>query len=136
MLNNIHHEMSRIISVSLSENLLEEISRIQMEMGFSGRSEVVRAGLRKLIAERKERERLSGRINSILLVVHDREDEDIVNKIKHEFDDVINTQLHSHLRGEKCLEIFILDGEAERIREIVDCFETCGKMEYVKLIIP
>ncbi len=128
--------MSRIISVSLSENLLEEISRIQMEMGFSGRSEVVRAGLRKLIAERKERERLSGRINSILLVVHDREDEDIVNKIKHEFDDVINTQLHSHLRGEKCLEIFILDGEAERIREIVDCFETCGKMEYVKLIIP
>ena len=128
--------MSRIISVSLSENLLEEISRIQMEMGFSGRSEVVRAGLRKLIAERKERERLSGRINSILIVVHDREDEDIVNKIKHEFDDVINTQLHSHLRGEKCLEIFILDGEAERIREIVDCFETCGKMEYVKLIIP
>ncbi len=128
--------MSRIISVSLSESLLEEISRIQMEMGFSGRSEVVRAGLRKLIAERKERERLSGRINSILLVVHEREDEDIVNKIKHEFDDVINTQLHSHLRGEKCLEIFILDGEAERIREIVDCFETCRKMEYVKLIIP
>ncbi|MCD6479356.1 CopG family ribbon-helix-helix protein [Candidatus Bathyarchaeota archaeon] len=128
--------MPRIISVSLSESLLEEVSRIQREMGFSGRSEVVRAGLRRLIAERRERERLSGRINSILLVVHEREDEDIVNRIKHEFDDVINTQLHSHLRGEKCLEIFILDGEAERIKEIVDCFETCGKMEYVKLIIP
>lgn len=128
--------MPRIISVSLSESLLEEVSRIQREMGFSGRSEVIRAGLRRLIAERRERERLSGRINSILLVVHEREDEDIVNRIKHEFDDVINTQLHSHLRGEKCLEIFILDGEAERIKEIVDCFETCGKMEYVKLIIP
>ncbi len=128
--------MPRIISVSLSESLLEEVSRIQREMGFSGRSEVVRAGLRRLIAERRKRERLSGRINSILLVVHEREDEDIVNRIKHEFDDVINTQLHSHLRGEKCLEIFILDGEAERIKEIVDCFETCGKMEYVKLIIP
>ncbi|RLI08836.1 nickel-responsive regulator 1 [Candidatus Bathyarchaeota archaeon] len=128
--------MPRIISVSLSESLLEEVSRIQREMGFSGRSEVIRAGLRRLIAERRERERLSGRINSILLVVHEREDEDVVNRIKHEFDDVINTQLHSHLRGEKCLEIFILDGEAERIREIVDSFETCGKMEYVKLIIP
>lgn len=115
---------------------MEEVSRIQREMGFSGRSEVIRAGLRRLIAERREREGLSGRINSILLVVHERKDEDIVNRIKHEFDDVINTQLHSHLRGEKCLEIFILDGEAERIREIVDCFETCGKMEYVKLIIP
>jgi len=128
--------MPRIISVSLSESLLEEVSRIQREMGFSGRSEVIRAGLRRLIAEHRERKRLSGRINSILLVVHEREDEDIVNKIKHEFDDIINTQLHSHLKREKCLEIFILDGDAERIREIVDRFETCGKMEYVNLIVP
>jgi len=128
--------MSRIISVSLSESLLEEVSRIQREMGFSGRSEVIRAGLRRLIAERRELERMRGRINSILLVVHEREDEDVVNRIKHEFDDIINTQLHSHLKGEKCLEIFILDGEAERIREIVDRFETCGKMEYVNLIVP
>jgi len=128
--------MPRIISVSLSESLLEEVSRIQREMGFSGRSEVIRAGLRRLIAERRELERMRGRINSILLVVHEREDEDIVNRIKHEFDDIINTQLHSHLKREKCLEIFILDGEAERIREIVDRFETCGKMEYVNLIIP
>jgi len=128
--------MSRIISVSLSESLLEEVSRIQREMGFSGRSEVIRAGLRRLIAERRELERLSGRINSILLVVHEREDEDVVNRIKHEFDDIINTQLHSHLKREKCLEIFILDGDAERIREIVECFETCGKMEYVKLVVP
>ena len=128
--------MPRIISVSLSESLLEEVSRIQREMGFSGRSEVIRAGLRKLIAERRELERLSGRINSILLVVHEREDEDVVNRIKHEFDDIINTQLHSHLKRNKCLEIFILDGDAERIRKIVECFETCGKMEYVNLIIP
>ena len=128
--------MPRIISVSLSENLLEEVSRIQREMGFSGRSEVIRAGLRRLIAEHRKLERMRGRINSILLVVHEREDEDIVNRIKHEFDDIINTQLHSHLKRNKCLEIFILDGDAERIREIVECFETCGKMEYVNLIVP
>jgi len=128
--------MSRVISISLSESLLQEVSRIQREMGFSGRSEVIRAGLRRLIAELRERERMRGRINSILLLVHEREDEDIVNQIKHDFDDIVNTQLHSHLRGDKCMEIFILDGEAERVREIVDCFETCGKMEYVKLIIP
>ena len=128
--------MPRIISVSLSENLLEEVSRIQREMGFSGRSEVIRAGLRRLIAEHRKLERMRGRINSILLVVHEREDEDIVNKIKHEFDDIINTQLHSHLKRNKCLEIFILDGDAERTREIVECFETCGKMEYVNLIVP
>ena len=128
--------MSRIISVSLSESLLEEVSRIQREMGFSGRSEVIRAGLRRLIAEHRKLERMRGRINSILLVVHEREDEDIVNRIKHEFDDIINTQLHSHLKRNKCLEIFILDGDAERTREIVECFETCGKMEYVNLIVP
>jgi CopG family nickel-responsive transcriptional regulator len=128
--------MAKIISVSLKESLLKEISRVQRELGFSGRSEVIRAGLRRLIAELRERERLRGRINSILLLVHEREDEGIVNEIKHDFDDIINTQLHSHLKGNKCLEIFILDGEGERIREIVNCFETCGRMEYVKLIVP
>jgi CopG family nickel-responsive transcriptional regulator len=124
-----------VISISVNEKILEEIDRIQEELGFSGRSEVIRAGARMLIADAKEKEKLSGQINSILLLIHTQEVESVVTLIKHDFEDITNTQIHSHLKGGKCLEIFILDGEAERTKELMGQFLVSGKMEYVKLIV-
>ncbi|RLI87516.1 MAG: nickel-responsive regulator 1 [Candidatus Altiarchaeales archaeon] len=124
-----------IISISLSDKLLEETDRIQKELGFSGRSEVIRAGARMLIADSREKEKLVGRINSILLLIHNKKVEDIVTEIKHRFEDITKTQIHSHLRENKCLEVFVLDGDAKRIKEITRLFQASGKMEYVKLIV-
>ena len=115
--------------------MLEEIDRLQKELGFSGRSEVIRAGARMLLADKKEKEKLVGTINSILLLIHDQDAEHIVTKIKHDFEDITNTQIHSHLREGKCMEIFILVGDADRIKEFVKLFQVSGKMDYVKLII-
>jgi len=89
-----------------------------------------------LIADSKEKERLYGRMNSILLLIHNQKAEDTVTEIKHKFEDITKTQIHSHLKEDKCLEIFILDGEADKIKELVKLFQTSGKMEYIKLIIP
>ncbi len=127
--------MTKIISISLNEELLKEIDRVQKEFGFSGRSEVIRAGIRMLIADNKEKEKLIGAINSILLLVHNQEVEDTVTEIKHKFEDIINTQIHSHLKDGKCLEVFILNGDAERIKQLIKLFQVCGKMEYIKLVI-
>lgn len=128
--------MAKIISISLNEEILKEIDKIRKELGFSGRSEVIRAGLRMLIADSKEKERLSGRLNSILLLIHNQKAEDIVTEIKHKFEEITKTQIHSHLKEDKCLEVFILSGEADKIKELINLFQTSGKMEYIKLIIP
>ena len=124
-----------IISVSLNDGLLEEIDQLQKELGFSGRSEVIRAGARMLIADSKEKERLEGRLNSVLLLIHTQKVEDTVTAIKHDFEEIISTQIHNHLRGDKCLEVFVLVGDAARIKELVRLFQTTGKMDYVKLIV-
>lgn len=124
-----------VISVSVNEKMLEEIDRIQEELGYSGRSEVIRAGARMLIADKKEKEKLVGTINSLLLLIHDQDVEDVVTKTKHGFEDITSTQIHSHLKGGKCLEVFILDGDAERIKEFVELFYASGKMNYIKLIV-
>ena len=124
-----------IISISLNEKLLEEIDKIKDEIGFSGRSEVIRASSRMLIADNKEKEELSGEINSILVLIHSQEVEDKVTEIKHDFEDIINTQIHSHLKENKCMEIFILDGLAERIKELSKMFQKSRKIDYVKLIV-
>ncbi|MEM3506056.1 MAG: CopG family ribbon-helix-helix protein [Candidatus Bathyarchaeia archaeon] len=120
----------------MNEEILKEIDEVKKELGFSGRSEVIRAGARMLIADNKEREKLVGKLNPILLLIHSQKAEDIVTKIKHEFEDITKTQIHSHLKEDKCLEIFILDGDAERIKQFANLFQTSRKIEYVKLIVP
>lgn len=124
-----------IISVSMDDGLLEELAKLQEELGFSGRSEVIRTGAQMLIADCKEKERLEGRLNAVLLLIHAQHDEDAVTAIKHEFEDIIHTQIHNHLRDDKCLEVFILEGDAARVKELITKFRITGKMEYVKLVV-
>ncbi|MGB9937123.1 MAG: CopG family ribbon-helix-helix protein [Methanobacterium sp.] len=124
-----------IISVSLNEKLLEEIDKLKDEIGFSGRSDVIRASARMLIADNREKEDLNGDINSILVLIHNQEVEDRVTEIKHDFEDIINTQIHSNLKEHKCMEIFILEGNSERIKELSKRFQINRKIDYVKLIV-
>ena len=124
-----------IISISLTDEILKELNKLQKELGFSGRSEVMRAGARMLLADNKEKEALEGWLNSVLLLIHAQKVEDTVTEVKHEFEDIISTQIHNHLREDKCLEVFILEGDAARIKQLVKLFRTSGRMDYVKLIV-
>ena len=124
-----------IVSVSLNKTILQEIDHLQHHMGYSGRSEVMRAGIRLLIAENKENEALTGDINAILLVIHSQEAENTVSDIKHHYEDVTTTQIHSHLKKNKCLELFIVEGDAARIKKMMENFRTSRKMDLVKLLV-
>jgi len=125
-----------IISVSIDAETLSELSAIEKSLGFSGRSEAMRAGVRSLIAENTSAEKLSGKVKAVLLLVHDEKSESSATELKHSFEDVIGTQIHSHLKGEKCLEVFILDGEAARIRGLFRQAQATKKIEYAKLVVP
>ena len=123
-----------IISISLNDEILSEIDKLQKSMGFSGRSEIIRAGLRTLISEEKQRSNLSGLIHAILMVVHDEESEQIVTGIKHNHEDLIGTHLHSKIDGNKCMELFLLRGEADNVDVRTRDFQTNRKMDHVKLV--
>ena len=60
--------------------------------------------------------------------------ENIISDIKHRYEDITKTQIHSHLQGDKCLDIFILEGDADKIIAMFRNFQVNGKMDYMKLI--
>ncbi|MBI5697642.1 MAG: nickel-responsive regulator 1, partial [Thaumarchaeota archaeon] len=60
--------------------------------------------------------------------------DDMIEGIKHSFEDIIITHLHSKIHGNKCVELFMLDGEAERISTITRNFKINKKMDNVKLV--
>ena len=123
-----------IVSISLNDDILSEIDKLKKSMGFSGRSEAIRAGIRNFLSETKQKTELSGIVHAILLVVHNDEFDHIVSGIKHNFEDLITTHLHSKIEGEKCMELFVIDGEAERVSTITKDFQTNKKMDTVKLV--
>src|SRR4030065_1204397 len=124
----------QIVSISLNNEILSQIDKLNKSMGFSGRSEAIRAGIRSFVSEAKQKNELSGNIHAILLVVHNDEFDHIVSGIKHNFEDLITTHLHSKIEGEKCMELFVIDGEAERVSTITNDFQTNKKMDTVKLV--
>jgi len=135
-INNSRGAAVPIISISMDNETLSELSNVEESLGFSSRSEAIRAGVRALIAENKSAEKLSGKVKAVLLLVHDEKSESSATELKHRFEDVIGTQIHSHLKGEKCLEVFILDGEASRIRALFQNAQAAKKIEYARLVVP
>ena len=123
-----------IVSISLTEEILKEIDSLQKNQGFSGRSDAIRAGIRSFVAEEKQKEDLSGNVNAILLVVHNDEYDNQVNGIKHSYEDLITTHLHSKIEGDKCMELFMLKGEAGSVSSITKDFQINKRMDTVKLV--
>ena len=123
-----------IVSISLNDEILNELDRLQKSMGFSGRSEVIRAGIRTFVSEEKQKSDLSGNIHAILLVVHNNEFDHIVSGITHNFEDLITTHLHSKIEKEKCMELFVIDGDAEKVSTMTRDFQINKSMDTVKLV--
>jgi len=123
-----------IVSISIKEDMLGEVDKLIKALGFSGRSEVVRAGIRSLISEEKERQDILGSVHALLLVIHDEDSEQEVTQTKHTFDDLISTHIHSKIDNNKSLEMFLLMGDAEKVKNMTKDFQTNKKMDRVKLI--
>ena len=123
-----------IVSVSLNDDILLEVDKLQKALGFSGRSEIVRAGIRNLLAEEKERQDLSGNLFAVLLAIHDEKSDDQVTMMQHAYDRLITTHIHNKIDGDRCLEIFLLKGEAGERKGMTKKFMSNKKMDHVKLI--
>ena len=125
--------MSEILSFSLDSETLKELEEVQKALGIKNRSELVRAGLRNLMAERRELEKLSGLTTAIAIAVHEEGGEENVAEIGHEFKDITATQIH-HNAGRDCLELFILNGNAKRIVEFGKELKKSKRVKYSRVV--
>ena len=127
--------MLPIVSISLNDDIINDINKLQKNLGFSGRSEIVRAGIRNIIAEHKERQDLTGELSSLLLVIHQERDDEIVTTMRHEYEEIITTHLHSKIDNDRCVEVFLLKGDSDSIKNMTGTFQKNKKLEHVKLIV-
>lgn len=120
--------------MSFPEGLLKEMDELQKTSGFAGRSEMMRAAVRMMLAENRERAALEGEVNGLLVVTHEQEREEPVTELKHRFEDIIRTHLHSKTTSSVCVELFLVHGSAKKVVEMTKSFQAEDKMKSARFI--
>jgi len=123
-----------VVSLSFPETMIAEMDQIQKSGGFAGRSELVRAAVRLLIEDSKEKDTLAGHLNAIVVVTHDESNEAPVTRLKHEFEEIVRTHIHNKISHNNCVELFLLEGDAKKIGSMVREFQKEDKLKSVKLV--
>jgi CopG family nickel-responsive transcriptional regulator len=103
--------------------------------GYSSRSEAVRDAIRDTLSEYDLHSFEKGEITATITVIsgHERHavDERLM-RLRHQHDDIVSGNLHIHLGQEYCLEIFITEGEAERVLDFIGRIRAMRGIQQVK----
>jgi len=124
-----------IVSLSFPDQMIKEIDQIQEAQGFTGRSELVRAAIRLLIEDSKEKDTISGHTNAIIVVTHDESNEGPITRLKHQFEDIVKTHIHNKVSHSNCVELFLLEGDGKKVASMAKEFQKEDKMKSVKLLM-
>lgn len=111
-----------VVSVSMPDELLERIDEFADSHGYTGRSEVFREAARNLMSEFED-ERLEDReLMAVVTVVFDYETTSVEEKmmgLRHDHEDVVASNFHSHVGDRYCMELFVLEGQLEELSSFV-----------------
>jgi CopG family transcriptional regulator, nickel-responsive regulator len=124
-----------IVSVSMPESMVRTARELQEAYGFTGTSEMVRAALRLLIADAREKAALAGPVEAVIVVTHSEEREEPVTRLKHRFEDVVKTHIHSKAGKGVCAELFLLEGSGQKVAAMAKAFQREDGIKAVKMVV-
>jgi CopG family nickel-responsive transcriptional regulator len=126
------------VSLTLPEELLEELDGSLKARGYASRSEAIRDSLRDFLADYKYRKGLKGQIVGVLVLVYEHDVRgltDAIIDIQHSAGEIVSTVQHIHLDAKNCLETSVLKGPAEKIEKLVERLEGLRGVKQAKLMI-
>ncbi|WP_256301254.1 CopG family ribbon-helix-helix protein [Haloarchaeobius salinus] len=121
-----------VVSVSMPEELLERIDQFADEHGYTGRSEVVREASRNLLGEFEDKKLEDRELIGVVTVLFDYESSKVEHRmmnLRHEYEDLVASNVHNHVGDHYCMELFILEGSLTDISTFV------GKIRATKDIL-
>jgi CopG family transcriptional regulator, nickel-responsive regulator len=112
-----------VISITLPAELLTQFDEFMQSRGYFSRSEGFRDALRNLMSETEIAKLSKGNVAATIMTTCDyaRKDVDLkISELRHEFDDVVIENIHRHINGKYCVEIFVAEGNNDRILNLIN----------------
>ena len=124
-------------SVAIGGELLEKFDRYREEHRYPNRSEAVRGLMRAALVEDAVT-RDEGRAMGVLTLIYDHHAGRIAERLTeiqhHQIDRVVSTT-HVHLDSRRCLEVILLRGHSQDVRELADALIGIKGVETGRLVL-
>lgn len=108
--------------VSMESELLDRFDRKIHETGYPNRSEAIRDIVRDYLV-RQEWESGGGTVVGTLTIVYDHHAREVEGRLtdqQHAHHELVLCATHVHLDHDNCLEVIVLRGDANQVREIAN----------------
>lgn len=123
--------------VSLDSTLLEKFDLLNEKSGYLNRSEAIRDLIReKLVSE--EWQSSESETVGVFSLVYDHHQRELNNKlthIQHNYLDLIVSSTHIHIDHHNCLEVIILRGKTDQIQKVSNELSSTRGVKHGKLIM-
>lgn len=129
-------ELARF-GISIPRELLKAFDEYIERKHYANRSEAIRDLIRQKLVEeewRESKEEVAGVI-TYLYDHHKRELADKLLDIQHDYYDKIITSQHLHVDHERCLEIILVKGKANEIKELADKIQALKGVLHLNLAL-
>jgi CopG family nickel-responsive transcriptional regulator len=127
-----------VVSISLTNDLLQKIDKLIEEKGYSSRSEAIRDGVRNLLSEYELSKFERGEVTATITVISEHERHDVDEKLtqlRHEYDEIVTGNMHIHVGKMYCLEVFITEGDSEQTLNFIGRVRAMRGIQQVKYTI-
>jgi CopG family nickel-responsive transcriptional regulator len=115
--------------------MIKDMDQMQKSRGFTGRSELVRAAIRLMLEDTKEKDSMVGNIGAVVTVTHRQDNEEPITRLKHAFQDIVKTHIHSKINQTNCVELFLLEGDGRKVASMTKAFQKEEHIKSVKVFV-
>jgi len=129
-------ELARF-GVSIPKQLLEAFDEYIEKKHYANRSEAIRDLIRQKLVEEEWKESKE-EVIGVITYLYDHHKRELAEKLldlQHDFYDKIITTQHLHVDHERCLEIVLVKGKANEIRELADKIQALKGVLHVNLAL-
>jgi CopG family transcriptional regulator, nickel-responsive regulator len=131
MEKNMSSELLRF-GISIGKDLIGKFDKKIKGQGYENRSEAIRDLIRKSFIEEawEENAIVAGGIS----IVYDHHHRDLLSKvmdIQHDYHDLIISTQHVHLSHTGCLEVLIVKGKTEEIKELYGRLKSIKGIDHI-----
>ncbi len=124
------------IGVSLEGRLLDDFDHLVRLEGFASRSEALRELIRRALVRQRRTE--GGKVVGTITLVYRHDVGIVTHRIlhkQHDFLGSIRATAHTHLDEETCLEVLIVEGNAEHVDELANLLKTTKGVLFADTVV-
>lgn len=111
-----------VISLSITNGLLERLDEFVKTSGYSSRSEALRLAIRDSLNQYSLQRMEKGTVMSTVTIIsesHQATTHVGLMNLRNDFDELIFGNMHFHIEGGYCIEIFLVKGESDEVMNFI-----------------